>query len=285
MHDNQLGEFLCARRAALQPQDVAMPSHGLRRVTGLRREEVAVLAGVSADYYTRLEQGRERHPSPQILNALSRALRLDGDARAHLYRLAGAAPSEQFDHVTDRVSPTLRQLLDGYPGAPAFVINRTLDILATNALADALYSPFAPVDNLARMTFLDPAARQFHTRWSWTAEATVANLRHAAGFDSESARLRELVHTLTDQSADFARLWNTHAVRGKTQDAKHFLHPEVGPLSLTYQALDVRDAPGQQLVVYQAEPAGPSAQALNLLGSLHATWKQTRPDPRQARLR
>ncbi|MBN0049141.1 helix-turn-helix domain-containing protein [Streptomyces actuosus] len=275
MTDNRLGEFLRARRAALRPEDVGTASYGVRRVTGLRREEVAVLAGVNADYYTRLEQGRERHPSAQMLDALGRALRLDPDAHAHLHRLTRTAPSNQFTHTTDRVAPALRQLLDGYPGAPAFVINRTLDILAANALAEALHSPFEQADNLARMTFLDPAGRQFYTRWSLTAQATVGHLRQAAGLDPDNPRLRELVRALTEHSMDFTRLWTTHAVRGKTQDDKHFLHPDIGALTLTYQAFDVRDAPGQQLVVYQAEPGSLSAQVLNLLGSVHATSPRT----------
>ncbi|MFF3821088.1 helix-turn-helix transcriptional regulator [Streptomyces bluensis] len=274
MTGNHLGEFLRARRAALRPEDVGMASYGVRRVPGLRREEVAVLAGVNADYYTRLEQGRERRPSAQVLDALSRALRLDADAHAHLHQLAGTAPSNPFTHTTDRVSPALRRLMDGYPGAPAFVINRTLDVLAANALAQALHSPFAQLDNLARMTFLDPAGRQFYTRWSRTAQATVGHLRQAAGVEPDNPRLRELVGTLTEHSADFTGLWNTHTVRGKTQDAKRFLHPEVGPLTLTYHAFDVRDAPGRQLVIYQAEPGSPDSRALTLLGSLHATSNQ-----------
>ncbi|MFF4270915.1 helix-turn-helix transcriptional regulator [Streptomyces sp. NPDC001536] len=271
MTDNHLGEFLRARRAGLRPQDVGVVSHGVRRVSGLRREEVAVLAGVNADYYTRLEQGRERHPSAHVLDALGRALRLDADAHAHLHQLAGTVPGNQFTPTTDRVGPALRQLMDGYPGAPAFVINRTLDVLAANALAEALHSPFAPADNLARMAFLDPAGRRFYSRWNHTAEATVGHLRQAAGLDPDNPRLRDLVRALTEHSPDFTRLWNTHAVQGKTQDTKHFLHPAVGALSLTYLTLDVRDAPGQQLVVYQAEPDSPSAHALTLLGSLHAT--------------
>ncbi|GAB3462561.1 helix-turn-helix transcriptional regulator [Streptomonospora sediminis] len=279
MDANHLGDFLRTRRAGLRPDDIGMASYGARRVAGLRREEVAVLAGVNADYYTRLEQGRERNPSRQVLEALSGALRLDADARAHLFRLAGAAPGDRpAFRAAERVTPALRQLMDGYPNTPAFVMSRTLDILATNALADALYSPFDPADNLARMAFLDPAGRYFHTDWNRVAQATVANLRQASGFDPDDPRLGELLAGLTEHSADFARLWNAHTVRGKTRDAKEFRHPDVGHLTLTYQAFDVRDAPGQQLVIYHAEPASPSAQALNLLGSIHAT--RNRPAPR-----
>ncbi|MFK0236228.1 helix-turn-helix domain-containing protein [Streptomyces vinaceus] len=273
MPDNQLGEFLRARRAGLCPRDVGMPDHGVRRVAGLRREEVAVLAGVNADYYARLEQGRERHPSAQLLDALARALRLDPDACAHLHQLAGTAPPvpPTPTAVPDRVGPALRQLLDGCPGAPAFVVNRALDILAANALARALYSPFDPADNLARMAFLDPAGRSFHTRWDHTAHAVVAHLRQAAGLEPDNPRLRGIVRELSEHSVEFTRLWHTHAVRGKTMDAKDFRHPAVGPLTLTYQAFDVRGAPGRQLIVYQADPATPSAEALTLLGTLHAT--------------
>ncbi|MET9860876.1 helix-turn-helix transcriptional regulator [Streptomyces smyrnaeus] len=282
MDDNHLGDFLRARRAGLRPEEVGMVSYGARRVAGLRREEVAVLAGMNADYYTRLEQGRERNPSPQVLEALCSALHLDEDARAHLFRLAGTVPSDRgVERAAERVAPALRQLLDGYPHTPAFVMSRTLDLLAANALADALYAPFEPADNLARMTFLDPAGRHFYADWERAARAAVANLRQAAGFDPDNPRLRELVRTLTEHSADFTRLWNAHTVRGKTQEAKQLLHPDVGPLTLTYQAFDVRDAPGQQLVIYHAEPGGPSAEALHLLGSVHATRRQADPRPRR----
>ncbi|TMU99782.1 helix-turn-helix transcriptional regulator [Streptomyces sp. DASNCL29] len=280
MGDDDLGAFLRSRRSGLRPEEVGMASHGIRRVPGLRREEVAVLAGVNADYYTRLEQGRERHPSAQVLDALSRALRLDGDARDHLYRLGGTVPDGPAARVPDQVSPGLRQLMDGYPHTPAFVLDRTLDILATNALADALYSPFHPADNLARMAFADPAGRTFYQDWDRAAQATVANLRQAAGYEPDNPRLRGLVDALIEDSGDFARLWKSHTVRGKTQEAKRFLHPDVGPLTLSYQAFDVREAPGQQLVIYHAEPGSGSAEALRLLGSIHAT--RTRPAPRGA---
>ncbi|GAA3132121.1 helix-turn-helix domain-containing protein [Streptomyces rectiviolaceus] len=276
MDDNHLGDFLRARRAALRPEDAGIASHGTRRVAGLRREEVAVLAGVNSDYYTRLEQGRDRNPSPQVLKSLSHALRLDADARAHLYRLAGASSTDRSSALTtERVSPALRQLMDGYGHTPASVLSPTLDLLATNTLTDALYAPFAPADNLARMVFLDPAGRTFYQDWDRAAEAIVANLRQAAGFDPDHPRLRELVAELAQHSTDFTRLWKAHAVRGKTRDAKHLLHPDVGPLTLTYQAFDVRDAPGQQLVIYHADPGTSTDEALRLLGSVHATRTRT----------
>lgn len=281
MYDNDLGDFLRERRAGLRPEDVGMASYGLRRVAGLRREEVAVLAGVNADYYARLEQGRERHPSAQVLDALSRALHLDADARAHVHRLAGIAPDDRRATRRDAVNPALRQLMDGYAHTPAFVLSGALDILATNALADALYSPFDPADNLARMTFLDPAGRGFYAHWDWIAQATVANLREATGLDPDNPRLRTLIDTLTEHSAAFSALWQAHTVRGKTRDAKQLDHPDVGPLTLTYQAFDVRDAPGQQLVIYHAEPGSPSAEALSLLGTIDATKRRAAEDARR----
>ncbi|MFD7513115.1 helix-turn-helix domain-containing protein [Streptomyces sp. NPDC059853] len=266
MTGNHLGAFLRARRARVRPAEVGMPSHGQRRVAGLRREEVAVLAGMNADYYTRLEQGRERHPSAQVLDALGRALRLEPDACAHLHRLAGAAPPAPPAPPVDTVSPALRLLLAGAgPATPAFVINRTLDILAANAVAGALFSPFARADNLARMTFLDPAAPAFHSRWGYTARTTVAHLREAAGHDPDDPRLRTLVAGLSAESAEFARLWAAHDVQAKTSDTKHLRHPRTGPLEVTYQMFDVRDAPGQQLVVYLAEPGSAAERGLRLL--------------------
>ncbi|CAL9333209.1 helix-turn-helix domain-containing protein [Streptomyces sp. enrichment culture] len=269
---NALGGFLRARRARLRPDDLGIPFSGRRRVPGLRREEVAALAGVSTDYYTRLEQGRERHPSPQTLDAVARALRLDDAAVAHLHRVAGppARRTRRAAQRAERVSPHLRRLLDGWNDTPAFVLGAALDFLARNRLANALFSGFTHSDNLLRMTFLDPAARGFHRDWDRAAESAVAALRQAAGVDPDHPGLGSLVGELSVKSAGFRTLWALHDVRGKTHEAKLLHHAEVGDLELHYESFTVNSAPTQQLVVYQAEPGSPSADALTLLGSLDA---------------
>ncbi|MFD9061822.1 helix-turn-helix domain-containing protein [Kitasatospora purpeofusca] len=266
--DNPLGEYLRARREHLTPDRVGIPRVGHRRVPGLRREEVAVLAGVSTDYYTRLEQGRERSPSPQLLNAVARALRLDEHAAAHLLRLAAPRLTHRPPRrAPERPSPALRHLLDSLD-TPALVVGTALDVLALNPLAATLYAVFAPVDNLVRTTFLDPAARTFHRDWDRAAHDAVAALRAAAGRDREDRRLIELVGELSLKSPEFGRLWARHEVHGKTGGSKLFHHPQVGDLDLHYETLTVNSAPGQQLVVYQAAPGSPSAEGLLLLRAL-----------------
>ncbi|XVU26755.1 helix-turn-helix transcriptional regulator [Actinoplanes sp. CA-054009] len=266
MAGNDLGEFLRAHRSRLGPGDVGLPPAGRRRVPGLRREEVAVLAGMNSDYYARLEQGREHTPSPQILDAIGKALRLDDQAREHLHRLAGTAPDTRRA-PREGVSPPLRHLLDATAHAPAYILNPAKDLLAVNPLAEALFAPFAARDNLARMTFLDPAAPRFFPRWDHFAESIVAGLRHAAGTDPGYPRLTELVDDLSRRSGTFATLWASHTVYGKTQDPTEIHHPEVGPLSVVALSFDVRSAPGQLLVVYQPEPGSTTARALTRLAS------------------
>jgi transcriptional regulator with XRE-family HTH domain len=238
---------------------------------GLRREEVAVLAGVSVDYYTRLEQGRERNPSASVLDAVARALDLAPDASDHLFRLADASPGDVPVLARPRVEQSLRALLDAWPDTPAVVIDRRLDLLARNALADALYADFAEADNIVRMTFLDPAGGRFFADWRRATEACVANLRLALGHDPHDRRARELAEETGAASPEFRRLWKRNDVQGKTHEAKTFRHGAVGELALSYHAFDVRGAPGHQLIVYHAEPHSRSAEALRLLGTLAAS--------------
>ncbi|WP_083976950.1 helix-turn-helix transcriptional regulator [Kitasatospora azatica] len=202
-----LGDFLRARREALKPQDVGLPEHGRRRVPGLRREEVAVLAGVSSDYYMRLEQGRETGPSPQVIDAIAAALQLDDEAHDHLRRLTRATQERRSVPAGhDRVSPQLLQLIDSWPDTPAFILSPALDVLAYNALAAVLHSGFQRFDNLARMAFLDPAGRTFYQDWDRAANSCAAELRAAYGYTPDSPRITEVVDTLRAKSPEFAEL-------------------------------------------------------------------------------
>lgn len=239
-----LGEFLRARREALKPQDVGLPEHGRRRVPGLRREEVAMLAGVSSDYYMRLEQGRESSPSPQVVDAVAEALHLDDEALDHLRRLT-RAPQERrtLPAGHDQVNPQLLQLLDSWPDTPAFVVGPALDILAHNALAAALHSGFRRFDNLGRMVFVDPAGRDFYQDWERAAESCVAEIRAAYGYDPASPRIAEVVETLSAKSPEFAELWARHNVKGKTRQTKNLKHAQVGDLQIQFSAFTVNEAP------------------------------------------
>jgi transcriptional regulator with XRE-family HTH domain len=268
---NRLGEFLRARRALVTPDDVGLPDLGRRRVAGLRREELALLAGVSVDYYVRLEQGRDTHPSEQVLDALARALCLDDDAVAHLHDLARPAPRRRRPRERpQRVRPGVLRLLESWSSIPAFVLGRRMDVLAFNALAGMLHDGFATERNMVRLVFLDPAARDTFPDFDAVAQETVATLRAAAGADLDDPRLAELVGELSLKSDEFRRLWARHEVREKASGVKRMLHPMVGELVLGYETLRVNDAPEQLVVGYHAEPGSASERALALLGAMAA---------------
>ncbi|GHF71238.1 helix-turn-helix transcriptional regulator [Streptomyces thermodiastaticus] len=266
-----LGHFLRAYRARLEPSDVGLPTGGgKRRVTGLRREEVAVLAGVSADYYMRLEQGRETNPSPQVVGALGRALRLNADARTHLFRLAGLSPVTHAGSLRNQVHPDLLRLLDAFPNAAAYVLGPAFDILATNVIADALLAPFDGERNMPRILFTHPRARDVFPDRQLITGATVSALRMNAARFSDVTEIDELVQDLLEASTEFRALWNDQGVGALARACKIFVHPEAGRIELTYESFDVRAAPGQELLVGSAQPGSRSAQALAYLASMAA---------------
>ncbi|MFE9369014.1 helix-turn-helix domain-containing protein [Streptomyces sp. NPDC006711] len=263
---NELGDYLRARRAAVAPADVGLPDDGPRRVPGLRRDEVALLAGMSTDYYIRLEQGRERHPSEQVLRAIAGTLRLDAAATTHLFRLALSTVGTEAAPTT--VAPELLRLMDGMRDAPAFVVGVAQDVLAANAMARELYRGFARYDNLLRMIFLDPFAREFYADWDRAARIAVGNLRASSSQFPQDERIERVVGELSVRSPAFTGLWARYEVRPRTHEDKHFRHPRVGEIRLHFEALAVTSAPGQHLSVYSAEPGSASADALVLLGRL-----------------
>jgi transcriptional regulator with XRE-family HTH domain len=271
MATSALGDYLRARRAQVTPETAGVPTSGVRRVPGLRREEVATLAGISVDYYIRLEQGRERHPSPQVLDVLSQVLRLDDDARRHLYQVAGLSSSVERGGVAERVDPELCKLMDLWPDTPAIVLGRAYDVLAGNALAYALFDGFKQGPNLMLKIFLDPGARSFYPDWEHVARYTVAGFRILQGRNPHDPRIVEVVAELSRRSPEFVAMWERHEARSKRLESKRFHHPEVGELTLRISAFDVRSAPGQELIVYHADPGSRNAEALALLGTLAAT--------------
>jgi transcriptional regulator with XRE-family HTH domain len=266
----RLGEFLRARRALVQPEDHGLPV-GTRRTAGLRRDEVATLAGVSTDYYVRLEQGRDRHPSVQVVEALAEVLLLEDEATVYLRGLANPPSPRRSRQLppTESASPGLVALVDAWPNTPAVVYGRYMDLLAVNPLGEALFSWLGDETNLLRAIFLQPEARTFYRDWARIGEGCIAALR-AANTDPDDPRLRELVGELTVKSPDFAVLWARHEVRAKTATIKYLVHPVVGELALAFENLTVASAPGQHLVAYHAEPGSPEAHALVLLGSYAA---------------
>jgi transcriptional regulator with XRE-family HTH domain len=269
----ELGEFLRTRRDRLAPDDIGLVTYGRRRVPGLRREELAQLAGVSADYLVRLEQGRDIHPSEAVLEALAGALELNDDERAHLRVLAlatrrGRRGRPDPRRPPQRVRPGARRLLDALPDSPALILGRRMEILDQNPLAVALLGDLAGV-NMLRLLFLDEAGRALYPDWERTASESVGFLRMQAAADGHDADLCELVGELSLRSDAFARLWAGHHVRGKTTGTKRFSHPLVGELSLDYETLNLPD-PDQWLVVYTAQPGSPARTALDLLSTLNA---------------
>ncbi|MGD8166492.1 helix-turn-helix domain-containing protein [Herbiconiux sp. P16] len=266
---NSLGEFLRAQRSRVAPSAVGLPEILGRRVSGLRREEVAVLAGVSADYYTRLEQGRERTPSAQVVDAISNAMRLSPDERAHAYRLARLAPRVQATGAV--VSAELLQLMDAFPNSAAYVVDAAFRVLAANPTAKALLGPTQLKDGGLEFIFLDVSSHDYFVEWDVVARASVSALRLAAGYASPHPAVEPLIATLLRDSPAFATMWADHTVAGLNITYKVIDHPDVGRMRLTYQTLDVRDAPGQQLTVATAPVGSSSADALALLGSIGAT--------------
>jgi transcriptional regulator with XRE-family HTH domain len=276
---SEIREFLTSRRARLTPEQAGLPWYGdNRRVPGLRREEVALLAGVSVDYYTRLERGNVAGASETVLDRLARALQLDDVERAHLFDLARAAHtpgSRPRRRVRQRMRPSVQLMLDAMTGAPGFVRNGRLDLLAANRLGRALYSqhfdsPYQPA-NSARFVFLDPRAATFYLDWETVAKDVVATLRAQAGRDPYDRGLSDLVGELSTRSETFRTFWAAHNVRKHDTGVKRFHHPVMGDLTVTYESMELAADPGLTMFVYTAEPGSTSEEALNVLASWAAT--------------
>ncbi|MEU7561297.1 helix-turn-helix transcriptional regulator [Streptomyces eurythermus] len=269
----ELGRFLRARRNRTSPRQAGLTvGPGLRRTPGLRREELATLAGISVDYYVRLERGKETRPSPAVLDALARALRLDDQEHQHLRELAARAARyapEPPPAPSRTVRPHLRLLLETLRPYPAYVISRSMDVLAWNPGGLALYAGLedwpAGHRNLARYLFLHPAARDLFTDWERQVTGCVARLRAVAGTAPDAPDLTNLVGELLLKSADFARLWERYEVTGRKPAQKTFHHPRVGTVTLTCQPMHLEGSPGQRVCVYTAEPGTPDHDALLLL--------------------
>jgi len=278
---SELSQFLTSRRAKVTPEQAGLPSYGQRRVPGVRREEVASLAGVSVEYYKRLERGNATGASDQVLEALADALKLDDAERAHLFDLARVAgqiaPRRRSRPVQQRVRPTVQRILDSIT-APATVSNMRGDDLAANKLGRALYAPLfesrEQPPNSARFTFLDPAAQEFFLDWEKAAKDLVAALRSVAGRSPYDRALSDLVGELSTRSDAFRAWWAAHNVRYHQTGTKRLHHPVVGELELSYEVMELAADTELRLAVFTAEPGTRSEEALNLLASWAATPDQ-----------
>ncbi len=284
----EVSEFLTTRRARITPDQVGLPTTGTRRVPGLRRSEVASLAGLSVEYYARLERGHIAGASSGVLESLAKALQLDETERTHLYDLARAADGIPASGRPRRRSPgkaasrlSLQWALEAITEGVAFVRDSHQNLLATNSLGRAFYSPVigdgGRTPNLARFQFLDPASRDFYPDWDLFAEMCVGIMRAEAGRDPHDRELQDLVGELSTQSETFRQLWADHNVRTHGTGTKRFHHPVVGELTFAYEELAITAEPGLVLLVYTAEPGSPSAERLRLLASWAATADTTTP--------
>ncbi|WAZ26241.1 helix-turn-helix transcriptional regulator [Streptomyces cinnabarinus] len=278
---SEISGFLHSRRANVSPEQAGLPSDGrVRRVPGLRRDEVARLAGVSTEYYTRLEQGRARNPSTEVVDAVARVLRLDETEREHLTDLlaSGARPARRAPARAQRVRPGLHLMLETLNHVPAFILGRRTDVLASNQLARAVLTDFdalpATHRNLARYYLLDPVARERVGDWERIAAETVAILRFEAGRYPHDRQLADLVGELTLQCPEFTTWWNDHRVLRRTHGAKHYHHPLVADLHFSYESFQAPGDAEQTLCVYNVEPGSETAEALQVLASWTAPERE-----------
>jgi transcriptional regulator with XRE-family HTH domain len=265
---NALGDYLRARRGQVRPEDVGLIAGARRRVRGLRREELATLAGISSEYYLRLEQGRDKNPSAQILEALARALQLDIKSTEYLHQLASPTGSRREQPDLETAADGTDQLIDQF-SMPAIVASRCLDVLAANPVARALSPGFTPGQNFLRYRLLEPAAREFFVNWDQATDVAVSGLREAAGSDPDDPRLRALVDELSRASPRFRELW-ARAEVGYRADVVHMRHPDVGDVYLHPNRFNIPHSGGQHMLTYRAEPGSDSAAAIETLRSLSA---------------
>lgn len=270
MPGTALGQYLRARRGLVRPEDVGLTHGGRRRVPGLRREELATLAGISSDYYLRLEQGRDHHPSPEVIEALAHALRLDEHATSYLRSLAH--PMAVRRHLEERERPpaSIERLIASWTNMPAWVHGRYMDVLAANTLASALSPIFSTGVNLVQAVFLEPDVRTLFRDWAALAEAVAARLRALVGGDLDDPRLRELVVDLSGRSDEFRRLWARQDIKVPTSRPTIFDHPLVGTLELQPERLAILGTEGQLLIICHAERGSSSEDALLRLGRIAA---------------